>query len=263
GDPVDGRCDLFSLGTVLYRVCTGQAPFAGRDTVATLMEVANTQPLPPCAVAPEVPSALSELIMALLAKDPVDRPAAAEEVIKRITAIEASLLATATPSGPRAVIATATIDQTPALLARRRRGAFALVAGGVLLAAATVMYIKTDRGTLEIQSFDDAVKVSVEQGGEVVGILDPVSKQQLTIRSGKYRLQILGSDSAGLELVADHKATDTVTLNRGRKVIIEVKQHKPVAPAAPAAATLAPLPEEWVKTVRGLPPDRQVEEVRT
>src|ERR1035438_6307906 len=40
GADVDARCDLFSLGVVLYRLCTGNQPFHGKDTVSTLMAVA-------------------------------------------------------------------------------------------------------------------------------------------------------------------------------------------------------------------------------
>ena len=43
GATVDARCDLFSLGVVLYRLCTGQQPFTGKDTMSTLMAVATEQ----------------------------------------------------------------------------------------------------------------------------------------------------------------------------------------------------------------------------
>ena len=52
GETVDARCDLFSLGVVLYRLCTGQLPFQGKDTVSTLMAVAMHEP---AAAAPDQP----------------------------------------------------------------------------------------------------------------------------------------------------------------------------------------------------------------
>lgn len=256
GDPLDSRCDLFSLGAVLYQSCTGQAPFVDKDAIATLMKVTTVQPPPPCAVAPEVSPPLSELIMMLLAKDPVDRPASAREVIQRITAIETGLLQKASADTTRPEVVRAPSGQSRARRSQHR-SIIALAAGAVLLAAAIVMYVRTDRGTLEIQSFDDAVKIAVEQGGEVVGILDPLSKQQLTIRSGKYQLQILGEKNAGLELITDQQAANTVTMTRGGKVIVKVRQHQPMAPGAVTAPA-----DDWIKTVQGLPPNRQVEEVR-
>src|SRR5205814_7071752 len=67
------RSDLFSLGCVLYRLCTGMLPFQGPDTLAILAAVAQDHPRPPRELNPEVPPALSALVMRLLAKKPQDR----------------------------------------------------------------------------------------------------------------------------------------------------------------------------------------------
>jgi serine/threonine protein kinase len=93
GVPVDGRADLFSLGVVLYRLCTGRLPFIGNDMMSTLMAVATDQPPPPRLLNPELPPPIAELVVRLLAKDPADRPRSAEEVVAAIDAIEAELTA--------------------------------------------------------------------------------------------------------------------------------------------------------------------------
>src|SRR5262249_11047860 len=66
GDQVDHRCDLFSLGGVLYRVFTGDLPFRGTDTIATLMALALKDPTPPHLVNDKVPHELSAYVMRLL-----------------------------------------------------------------------------------------------------------------------------------------------------------------------------------------------------
>src|SRR5262249_31214707 len=63
GQPIDHSTDLFSLGCVLYRLCTGRLPFRGADAIATLVAVATEQPPPPSALAPELPPELSDLVM--------------------------------------------------------------------------------------------------------------------------------------------------------------------------------------------------------
>lgn len=80
GETVDYRCDLFSLGSILYRMCTGRPPFDGQDALATLIAVASIQPRAPRELNPAVPAALSELVMKLLRKAPAERPRSAQVV---------------------------------------------------------------------------------------------------------------------------------------------------------------------------------------
>ncbi len=146
GQVVGTRSDLFSLGCVLYHLCTGQVPFQGEDTLATLAALAVDDPTPVRALNPAVPPELSELIGRLLAKDPAARPASAREVVEALADVERALLTAVTavspPSGPRAPAALPVRTRDTALLtdegagARRRwllAGAADVAALGVLL----------------------------------------------------------------------------------------------------------------------------------
>jgi hypothetical protein len=80
GEAVDHRADLFSLGSVLYTMCTGRPPFRAANTVAVLQRVCADEPRPLCQVNPEVPAWLADLIAHLHAKLPEDRIQSAAEV---------------------------------------------------------------------------------------------------------------------------------------------------------------------------------------
>src|SRR5262245_58462639 len=88
GAAVDARCDLFSLGAVLYRAATGQSPFGDRDTLSILSALATRTPVPPHRVVPSLPRLFSGLAMRLLARDPDDRPQSAREMVEAIEALE-------------------------------------------------------------------------------------------------------------------------------------------------------------------------------
>jgi len=77
---VDHRCDLFSLGSVLYHLATGRRPFTGSDTYSILTSLAMDIPPSPRQVNPQTPEALSNLIDRLLCKNPAERPQTAQEV---------------------------------------------------------------------------------------------------------------------------------------------------------------------------------------
>ena len=91
GAPVDARSDLFSLGCVLYLLCTGKPPFAGPTVMAVLKTIALREPTPPRELSPALPQALADLIVWLLAKNPARRPGTARQVDQMLATIEKEL----------------------------------------------------------------------------------------------------------------------------------------------------------------------------
>ena len=80
GETVDQRADLFSLGSVLYVMCSGRPPFRASTTLAVLKRVAEDAPRPIREIIPEVPEWLCAVVTRLHAKDPADRFPSANEV---------------------------------------------------------------------------------------------------------------------------------------------------------------------------------------
>jgi serine/threonine protein kinase len=80
GGPVDHRADLFSLGSTLYAMCTGHAPFRADSAMAVLRRVCDEQPRPIREINPDIPEWLLVIIAKLHAKEPCERFQTAAEV---------------------------------------------------------------------------------------------------------------------------------------------------------------------------------------
>ncbi|GIW80259.1 MAG: hypothetical protein KatS3mg105_2066 [Gemmatales bacterium] len=87
GLEVDARCDLFSLGCVLYQMVAGELPFDGPSVMAILTALA-TEPPKSLRHLDHWPAPLIDLIEQLLAKNPEDRPRSAQAVVEALRAIE-------------------------------------------------------------------------------------------------------------------------------------------------------------------------------
>lgn len=79
GHAIDGRSDLFSLGSVLYAMLTGHSPFRADTAVAVLRRVSDGMVRPVHTIEPRLPNWVHPLLMRLLAKDPSQRLATAGE----------------------------------------------------------------------------------------------------------------------------------------------------------------------------------------
>jgi len=73
GEALDTRSDVFSFGVLLYRMVTGEFPFAGQTQVSTLAKILETRHEPPHARNADIPSELERIIDKCLQKEPADR----------------------------------------------------------------------------------------------------------------------------------------------------------------------------------------------
>jgi serine/threonine protein kinase/Leucine-rich repeat (LRR) protein len=283
GQAVDFRCDLFSLGSVLYRLCTGERPFKGANVMSILLSLAQDTPALPNTVDRQVPAPLSDLVMHLLNKDPARRPASALAVVQRLADLEASLtappiakLASTVPIQPAAQANPwADIDATgPQLVARSARNptdtaasrdlrrpltrlsrrflltAAAVLLGSVILVAAVIIIrIATDKGELVIKA-DESVEVTIKRNGQPVEDLELHKGEKVTsVRSGHIEVVLTGANAD--QFVVKH---DRITLQRGDKVVVEIERK--VVPAKRKQGD-----DAWLKAVAAMPPEKQVEAV--
>ncbi len=80
GEAIDQRADLFSLGSVLYVMCSGRPPFRASTTMAVLKRVTEDTPRPIREIIPEVPEWLCAIVAKLHAKNRAERFQSAKEV---------------------------------------------------------------------------------------------------------------------------------------------------------------------------------------
>jgi eukaryotic-like serine/threonine-protein kinase len=73
GKPVDGRSDIFSLGSVLYEMLTGRRAFEGKTQLSVASAIVEREPEPLSRLRPLTPPALERLVQRCLGKDPEDR----------------------------------------------------------------------------------------------------------------------------------------------------------------------------------------------
>jgi serine/threonine-protein kinase len=97
GVAVDSRADLYSLGCILFELCSGRPPFVGEGEGDVLAAHIHMPPPALGTIARGVPGEVEALVGRLLVKPPLERVQTAEEVIRQIDAVSASM------SGPRTV----------------------------------------------------------------------------------------------------------------------------------------------------------------
>lgn len=80
GKKIDARSDIFSLGVVLYQMCTNRFPFLGENAVQMIDNILHSDPEPPANLKPNLPDALQQIILKCLQKSPENRYQTAEEL---------------------------------------------------------------------------------------------------------------------------------------------------------------------------------------
>lgn len=84
GDLVDRMTDVYSLGAVLYYLCTGQPPFETDNPVDTLLKILDAQPVSADRLNPELDAEVVAICMRCLEKEPKNRYLTAAEFANEI-----------------------------------------------------------------------------------------------------------------------------------------------------------------------------------
>ena len=113
GHPASPATDTYSLGIVAYESLAGKRPFTGESQVAIAMAQINEQPPP---LPPTVAVPVQNLVMAMIAKKPEDRPASSAAVARAATALRRGDVAAAAAAVPAIASGTAVGDDMTQLL---------------------------------------------------------------------------------------------------------------------------------------------------
>lgn len=84
GTSIDQRSDLFSLGTILYELTTGERPFQGNSDFVVMDQIVTGAPVPPSRIVKSYPAALEAIVLRLLATSPDARYQTAAQVLEEI-----------------------------------------------------------------------------------------------------------------------------------------------------------------------------------
>jgi tRNA A-37 threonylcarbamoyl transferase component Bud32 len=228
GEPLDHRCDLFSLGSVLYRAATGELPFKGNDSLSTLLAVASQTPRSPRELNPDLPPALSNLIMWLLTREPAGRPASALAVADALSNLDnpAVSIPPATPAESSATMVLPR-PQTGSPPARGKR----FPRGRLVAAVALLMFVAfcavnllnlpklwhaiTYTGGLVIETDEPIVELVVQDENGVIQLHG--DQRQVDLAPGKYKIDVslADRDNRPFGFTAD------VTIVWGRTTVVD------------------------------------------
>ena len=239
GTDATSRSDLFSLGAVMYRMTTGEQPFAGPNMMATLNNLANKHPEAPRTKRPEIPEELSVLIQRLIAKDPEQRLESAADVRESLQqsfetrTSQATAVVPKTSEKPAVKVSAENAHMKPSSAGRSPGIPRKVIAGGLagmlLLLTAVVYRIQTDHGTLIVTIDDDQVEAKLNKDGLVIEDAKTGRTWKLTpdkaepMPSGEYKLpQVEGlllnvRDDSGTEF-----KTAEFKIKRGDKITVLV-----------------------------------------
>jgi Tfp pilus assembly protein PilF len=129
GEKLDARSDIFSFGTVLYEMTTGQRPFTGATYAQVAQEIERSQPRPVHEIAPKVPLDLHRVIEKALARRPEDRYQHMDDVAVDLRRLRKDLESGSSPAYD---------VPKPMAAAPRRRRPLVVGVGGVALTVLAV-----------------------------------------------------------------------------------------------------------------------------
>lgn len=198
GVVMDQRSDLFSLGTVIYEMCTAQSPFAAESIVKQMIAITEADPIPVEEVNPAVPIWLAAIIDRLHARAAEDRYESAELLSEDLQQCLANVQNPVSCTQPRRVVKLAERYQK---MRRRRQRSPMLKWISMTVATLGIASLLMGAGAMMMAMANGPVTVSgrvVDPQGNPIAD-SPVLAIKKTWPGGRYRQQALETttDSRG------------------------------------------------------------------
>jgi len=291
---IDQRSDLFSLGSVLYVMCSGRPPFRAPSTLAVLKRVVEEQPRSIEGIIPEVPKWLRAIIAILHIKEPEERFASAQEVGTLLAHCQSEFEQHGRVELPEDILAKLPQDETErqeqdanesvaynansaARTDRRAWPAAAAVAlilliglgiteatGVTNVVRGTVIRLFSPEGTLVVEVDDPGVSVTID-GEEMV--ITGAGAKEIRLIPGQYKLKATKDG----EVVRQ----ELVTVTRNGRQVVRVSREAATKeddgglgqrwPADAPSLAVAPFDQAQAKTHQqqwadylGLPVEREI-----
>lgn len=265
---VDIRTDIYSLGATLYKLLTGEVPFAehaGRAPMQRLMAIATQEIRSVTLRRPDVPEKLAKVVHRMLEKDPSRRfqtPAEVARALEEFTsgACLIELLQPGTGGSNDSNRFLPSFESRSDSGSRHGRVKRFLQAVGGFAAfsiMAALLVINTRHGRIEVTSPDGKLpadlRVVVLKGGEEVQILQAENQWTASIVNGEYEVAVEGGDHQ-----FEIKDSKLVVSRMGKAVCIVTHSpaphsgNKPANEIAPEARPEKPLSEVAAGNARDL-----------
>ena len=180
GKDVDGRSDIFSLGSVLYEMLSGQRAFLGKSQLSVVSAILEQEPAPIVSLKPLTPPALDHAIRRCLAKDPEERWQTARDLQLELKWMAESGSQSGVPSP---VVSHRKLRERGAWLAAATLAIVALIAG--------LAWRRAARGS----SSPSLIRLSAELPAGA--IIDRFAGSDLALSPDGMRIILQQSDSSG------------------------------------------------------------------
>lgn len=160
---IDARSDLFSLGSVLYFLCTARQPFRAESSYATLRLIIDQEPPHMQEINPDLPAWICTLVSHLMAKHPGDRPATAQEVAEMLQRCLAHLQQPATVTLPPSLQSIVTTKAEPRHPTIGRYVAMGIGTGAALLILFVTVFQLAGWRTLSTNADSNRAAIPADQ----------------------------------------------------------------------------------------------------
>lgn len=245
GESVGQRSDLFSLGSVLYTMCTGRAPFRGETSYGVLRRITDEGPKPIQEINPDIPEWLCQIIAKLMSRQPDDRFQSAQEVAGLLEECLAHVQQPDVVPLPASSISLCErgaknqpMSASPRFLRKPTGSAVWLIAGAAvafaMIFAGILIVLELNKGTVTIES-DADVPVRITQGDKVVDELTVTrTGESVRIAAGRYQVELLAETD---RLVVKN---GTFTLTRGGEHVVTIQRVDASVAQAPSVPRAGP-----------------------